>query len=124
MVFAMMRSLHIPWKQFLVAGLVVLAMLGSMATAAWSAPLDDAKSAGFIGERPDGYVASVQPNPPPDVARLVQEVNAKRRAAYEDIAAKQGVPVEQVGALTAEKIRAQASPGAYFMTSGGGWTQK
>ena len=94
------------------------------APVAWSAPLDDAKSAGLIGERPDGYVASVQPNPPPDVARLVQEVNAKRRAAYEDIAAKQGVPVEQVGALTAEKIRAQASPGAYFMTSGGGWTQK
>ncbi|MGE0119979.1 MAG: YdbL family protein [Dongiaceae bacterium] len=119
----MTRSLHIPSKQFLAVALLVLAMLGSMATAAWSAPLDDAKAAGLIGERPDGYVAAVQSNPPPDIARLVQEVNAKRRAAYEDIAAKQGVPLEQVGALTAEKIRAQAGPGEYFMTPGG-WTQK
>lgn len=123
MVLAMTRSLHIPSKQFLAVALLVLAMLGSMATAAWSAPLDDAKAAGLIGERPDGYVAAVQSNPPPDIARLVQEVNAKRRAAYEDIAAKQGVPLEQVGALTAEKIRAQAGPGEYFMTPGG-WTQK
>jgi uncharacterized protein YdbL (DUF1318 family) len=53
-----------------------------------------------------------------------RDVNNKRRAAYTDIAAKEGVPVEQVGALTAEKIRAQAPRGTYFMTSGGSWAQK
>lgn len=99
-------------------------MLVGLIGVAAAAPLEDAKAAGLIGERPDGYVAAVQPSPPPDIAALVQQVNSKRRAAYADIAAKEGVPLEQVGALTAEKIRAQAPPGAYFMTHGGGWAQK
>jgi uncharacterized protein YdbL (DUF1318 family) len=124
MVSAMTSSKHGSWRRLVAAGGVALAMLVSLATAAWAASLDEAKAAGLVGERPDGFVAAVQPNPPPDIAALVQQVNSGRRAAYADIAAKEGVPVEQVGALAAEKIRAQAAPGAYFMTPGGSWTQK
>jgi hypothetical protein len=112
------------WKQLLAAVCLALAMIVGAATGAWSASLDNAKAIGLIGERPDGYVAAVQPNPPPDIAALVQQVNSKRRAAYADIAAKEGVPIEQVGALTAEKIRAQAPSGDYFLNSNGTWTQK
>ena len=61
--------------------------------------------------------------PPPDIAALVREINAKRRAAYEDIA-KQNVPIDQVGAVTAEKIKAQAPPGQYFLAPDGSWVQK
>jgi uncharacterized protein YdbL (DUF1318 family) len=124
MVFAMTPSRPGSWRRFAAAGGLALAMFVSLATAAWAASLDEAKAAGLVGERPDGFVAAVQANPPPDIAALVQQVNSGRRAAYADIAAKEGVPVEQVGALAAEKIRAQAAPGAYFMTPGGSWTQK
>jgi uncharacterized protein YdbL (DUF1318 family) len=123
MVSAMTSSKHGSWRRLVAVGGVALAMLVSLATAAWAASLDEAKTAGLIGERPDGFVAAVQPDPPPDIAALVQQVNKGRRDAYADIAAKEGVPVEQVGALAAEKIRAQAPPGAYFMTPGGSWTR-
>jgi hypothetical protein len=122
MVLAMTRSMH-AWKRLLAVSGLGLALLISFAGGVWSAPLDEAKADGLIGERPDGYVAAVQPNPPPDIAALVQQINSKRRAAYADIAAKEGVPMEQVGALTAEKIRAQAPPGEYFLTANG-WERK
>ena len=121
MVLMMMRSTT--WKRLLAAGWLALAMVVGVATAS-AASLDNAKAIGLVGERPDGYVAAVQPNPPPDIAALVQQVNNKRRAAYADIAAKEGVPIEQVGALTAEKIRTQAPSGHYFLNSDGTWTQK
>ena len=119
----MTRRMLTPWKQILAAG-VAFAILMGMTAPVWAAPLDDAKAAGLVGERPDGYLAAVQPNPPPDIAALVKEVNAKRRAAYEDIAAKENVPVDQVGAVTAEKIMQQAPAGEYFLNPDGSWTKK
>lgn len=116
--------MHFPWKQFLAAGGLAVAILVGVTTGAWAGPLDDAKAAGLIGERPDGYVAAVQPNPAPDIAALVRDINAKRLAAYEDIAAKQNVPIDQVGAVTAEKIKRQAPAGEYFLTPDGSWAQK
>jgi len=120
----MTRRMHSPWKRFLAAGALAVAILMGVTTGAWAGPLDDAKAAGLIGERPDGYVAAVQPNPPPDIATLVSEINAKRRAAYEDIAAKENVPIDQVGAVTAEKIKTQAPAGQYFLAPDGSWVQK
>ena len=120
----MARRMQSPWKQFLAAGGLAAAMLVAATAGGWAESLDDAKAAGLIGERPDGYVAAVQPNPPPDIAALVNEINAKRRAAYEDIAAKENVPVDQVGALTAEKIKQQAVAGEYFLNPDGSWIQK
>ena len=89
-----------------------------------SKALDDAKAAGLIGELPDGYVAAVQPNPSPDIAALVRQINTKRQAVYEDLATEENVPVAQVGALAAEKIKRQAAPGEYFMSPDGTWTQQ
>ena len=120
----MTRLMQAPWKQLLAAGTLALALLLGTTAGVWASPLDDAKAAGLIGERPDGYVAAVQPNPAPDIAALVADINAKRRAAYQDIAAKENVPVDQVGALTAEKIRRQARVGEYFQNPDGTWSQK
>ncbi len=120
----MAHLLRIRWKQIFAAGSVAVAILLGVTGDSWASPLDDAKAAGLIGERPDGYVAAVPPNPPPDIAALVKEINAKRRGAYEDIAAKQNVPVDQVGAVTAEKIKRQAPAGEYFLNADGSWTQK
>jgi hypothetical protein len=104
-------------------GLALALVLGA-ASPGLAAPLDDAKAAGLIGERPDGYVAAVKPNPTPDISRLVQQVNDKRRAAYQDIASKTNTPVTQVGAVTAEKLRGKARPGELFMDASGRWIPK
>src|SRR5262245_35002705 len=118
----MKRRLQTSWKLLAVA--LVATMLWSAAIDGSAAPLDDAKAAGLIGERPDGFVAAVQPNPPPDIAAIVQQVNAKRRAAYEQIAAEENVSADQVGALAAEKIKRQAPSGEFFMSSDGTWAPK
>jgi uncharacterized protein YdbL (DUF1318 family) len=122
MVLTMKQSMT--WKRLLATACLALTMIVGVAGDIWAASLDNAKAIGLIGERPDGYVGAVQPNPPPDIAALVEQVNNKRRSAYEDIAAKEGVPIDQVGALAAEKIRAQAPTGNYFLTQGGTWAQK
>lgn len=103
--------------------LLALATIVGRAQDAHAGQLDDAKDAGQIGERPDGYVAAVGPNPSADIEALVETVNDKRRLAYAKIAASEKVPIEQVGALAAEKIKAQAPAGHYFMTSDGRWQQ-
>lgn len=112
------------WTQL--SGVIVLALglTVAAATGIWAGPLDDAKAAGLVGERPDGFVAAVPPNPSPDIRALVDSINAKRQAAYADIGQKENVPVSQVGALAAEKIKRQAPAGSYFMNSDGSWSQK
>jgi uncharacterized protein YdbL (DUF1318 family) len=87
--------------------------------------LDDARAAGQIGERPDGYVAVVDASAPASVKSLADSINRQRREAYQKIANEKGVPIEQIGALTAEKIiREKLSPGMFYMDASGAWIQK
>jgi uncharacterized protein len=93
--------------------------------AAHADPLDDARAAGLIGERPDGYVDLVDPNAPASVQDLVSQINAQRRKVYQQLAGEKGVPAEEVAALAAEKTIAQKlKPGMYYMNSSGQWVQK
>ncbi|HVO05030.1 MAG TPA: YdbL family protein [Candidatus Cybelea sp.] len=109
-------------KSLMLALVVGLALPLSIAVAD---PLDDARVAGQIGERPDGYVAAVQPSPSPQIQQLVTDINAQRRQVYEQLAGQKGVPVEEVGALAAEKTIAQKlKPGMYYMNNAGQWVQK
>ena len=115
-----MTSLKI--KSLLSGLLLALAMVFS--APAMADALDDARAAGLVGERPDGLVAPVDPNAPANIQSLVQSVNAQRMEKYQQISAQKGVPVEQVGAITAEKIIAKLKPGWYYMDSSGSWVQK
>jgi uncharacterized protein YdbL (DUF1318 family) len=88
-------------------------------------PLDNARAAGLLGERPDGYVDVVTANPTPDILSLKEQINAQRRKIYEQLAGEKGVPAEEVGALAAEKtISQKLKPGMYYMNSAGQWVQK
>ncbi len=105
--------------------LAVLALIVLLPIAAHADSLDSARAAGLVGERPDGYVDFVKPNPPADVQKLVTDINAQRRKVYEQLAGEKGVPVEEVGALAAEKtISQKLQPGWYYMNSAGQWVQK
>jgi uncharacterized protein YdbL (DUF1318 family) len=103
----------------LAAALALLA-----AAPAQAVSLDDAKSAGQVGERPDGYLGLVNQDAPEAVKQLVKSVNAKRRASYEGIAAKRGTSVEAVAALAGKKLIERAPPGEYIMDPDGNWKQK
>jgi uncharacterized protein len=108
------------------AALAVLALsLMLPASVAHADALDDARAAGLLGERPDGYVDVVTASPTPDIVQLRDTINAQRRKIYQQLAGEKGVPVEEVGALAAEKTIAQRlKPGMYYMDSSGQWVQK
>lgn len=86
--------------------------------------LDQAKAQGLVGEKVDGYVAAVTPNPSAEIEALIRTTNDGRRQAYAQLAQRNGITVEEVGILSAEKLHANASPGTYIQNASGQWVQK
>jgi uncharacterized protein YdbL (DUF1318 family) len=106
-----------------IAALLALALLAVPTGVALADPLADAKRAGTVGERPDGYLGVVG-NASPQVTALVQDINGKRRKQYQAIANKRGTSVAAVAALAGAKLVENAAPGEYVMTSSGNWVRK
>ena len=105
---------------------VFLALLISMiaVSVAVASPLTQPKADGLIGEQANGYIGLVKQNVPADIKKLVNDVNAKRRAGYQKIAKKQGTSladVERVGGNTAidKTVR-----GNYIRDASGTWRRK
>lgn len=115
----------LPFLSLAKTWLAALVFATVLPMAAHADPLDDARAAGLLGERPDGYVDVVSPSATPDIVSLKDQINAQRRKVYEQLAGEKGVPVEEVGALAAEKtISQKLKPGMYYMNSAGQWVQK
>ena len=99
------------------------ALILAIALPAFALDLDEARAKGALGERSDGYVAAVKDSPSAEIVKLAAEINAKRRAAYEDIAKKTGAPLEAVAALMGEKLIA-SRPAGVWINAGSGWVEK
>jgi len=78
--------------------LFILALITVLiSTPVWASPLDDARRAGQVIEAPDGYIKA-KGNASQGITELVMDVNKRRRSAYEKIAKKNGIAVDQVAA--------------------------
>jgi len=82
--------------------------------------LDELRASGKIGERFDGYVVARDSS----AGDMATEINAKRRAIYEQQAVKRGVSLEAVGAIYANEIVGQVPAGTWILTADGKWRQK
>lgn len=101
----------------LLAGCLLLAPSHALAD-----PLDDAKRAGWVGERPDGYLGVVDPSAAPaSTSKLVAEINERRRDHYAAIAAKEQTSLEVVSVLAGKKLVARTPAGQFVMDSAGRW---
>lgn len=101
---------------------LLLMLLG--VSSAFAATLDEAKAAGQIGEKQDGYIGVVQASVPADVVALVESVNAQRRARYEEIAKENGIAVEDVAKLAFTRALENTRPGNFVEASPGQWVKK
>jgi len=101
----------------------LLFALWCFAVPAFAVNLAQAKAAGQVGEQMDGYLGLVGSGASADVKALVNSINAQRRAEYQRIAAKNGVPVAEVAKMTAQKVMGQAAPGHYIQTPSG-WQKR
>lgn len=86
--------------------------------------LAEAKSAGLLGERIDGFVGVVSEDATPEVQALAGEINARRRAEYAAIAERQGVALGVVAQLAGEKLVERAGPGEWVLGADGQWLQR
>ena len=89
---------------------------------AFGISVEEAKTKGWVGERPNGYLGVVNPAAP-EAQALANEVNEKRRQAYEDIAKRNRTQLDAVEALAGEKAIQNTKPG-YFVEGPGGRTRK
>ena len=103
------------------ASLLLVSLL--WASLSLGADLGDAKRSGSVGERADGYLGLVKPGAPTDVEALVKEINNKRRARYQGIAAENDLTLDQVQALAGKKTIEKTPSGGWILTNGG-WRQK
>jgi len=102
----------------------ILAVFLAAAVPAFATDLDTAKSAGQIGEGPDGYLHVVDPNAPADTRALVADVNTKRKARYQAIAEQNGAPLDGVAARAGAKLIERTPLGQYILNADGTWRRK
>lgn len=104
--------------------LLITCLLLLASPLAWGIELAAAKQAGLVGEQASGYLGIVEPPGSAEVQALVADVNARRRAEYERIAARNGVALAEVEKLAAERAIARTQPGHYVRLPDGSWTIK
>jgi uncharacterized protein YdbL (DUF1318 family) len=102
--------------------LLLITALWLPAALAHAIDLDTAKARGLVGERADGYLGAVVEPVATDVAKLVREVNDKRRGEYERIAAKNRISVKEVEALAGKKTLDKTPKGLWIFRSD--WERK
>ena len=103
-------------KLFIVAAALLFA------TPAFALELGDARAQGLVGETQAGYVARISGGA--EVATLVADVNAKRRAEYERISAENGQGVDVVAKVAAGEIINNLPAGAKYKDNKGKWAVK
>ena len=111
-----MRIRHLGW----VVGSVIL-YLAAVAPA-FAMSVEEAKTKGLVGEKANGYLGVVNQGSQ-EAQSVTNEVNKKRRQAYEDIAARNRTQLDAVEALAGEKAIQNTKPG-HFVEGPDGWTRK
>ena len=111
-----MWNRHLGWA----VGSVMLWSAAVASTFAMS--VEEAKTKGLVGEKANGYLGVVNPGSQ-EAQSLTNEVNTKRRQAYEDIAARNRTQLDAVEALAGEKAIQNTKLG-HFIEGPGGWTRK
>lgn len=103
------------------AAAIGLIALGATASFAQRDPAyAAARSAGQIGEQPDGYIGIVGAATP-ELRALVADINIKRKAAYTQKASASGATVEQMAFTSGCNLIASTSPGEKYQTPSGVW---
>lgn len=109
----------------LVTGFAVASSAFMRPAIAQGAAIDAAKDVGIVGEQIDGYLGIVEPGAvDASLRRRVNEINARRTAAYDELAESSGATRAQVARVTGEKQLERAARGEFIMDETGRWVRK
>ena len=112
-----------PRRHFRRAGWAALAALTLAAPA--SAQQRDpayaaARASGQVGEKIDGYLGFPVP-PSPEIRRLADDINIKRKAVYAERAEAQAATIEQYAFSAGCQAIARTVPGEKYQAPDGSW---
>lgn len=79
-----------------------------------------ARSAGEIGEQMDGYLGIVG-SATPELRRVVNDINIKRRAVYAQQAQENNVTLEEYAFSAGCQLIMKTQPGEKYQAPGGSW---
>ena len=106
-------------KLLIAATALALAGLSTAAFAQRDPAYQAARSAGQIGELPDGYLGVVGAGTP-ELRALVNSINIQRKAKYTQSAAA-GATVEQMAFTSGCNLILKTAPGEKYQTPTGEW---
>lgn len=105
----------------LIGGLVLAAtVMPAPAMAQRDPAYEAARAAGQVGEKADGFLATVG-NQPAAIQRMVDDLNIKRRANYAARAQQQGATLEQYALTQGCILIARTAPGEKYQAPDGSW---
>lgn len=107
------------WTMAAITATAAIGLVVPSAMAQRDPAYEAARSAGQVGEQPDGYLGFVS-TPTPAVRQLVTDINIKRKAAYTS-GAPQGSTVEQFAFVTGCNLIAKTKPGEKYKAPDGRW---
>jgi uncharacterized protein len=104
---------------------IAVVLAGAAVTgAAYAVDLQQAKSQGLVGEKPDGYLGLVATNAPVEVKQLVADINQQRKSSYQEIARRNNTSLQAVEALAGKKAIEKTSPNHLIQLPSGQWVKK
>jgi uncharacterized protein YdbL (DUF1318 family) len=103
-----------------ITALAALGLVAGTAHAQRDPAYAAARSAGKIGEQPDGYLGIVGAADPA-LQRVVDDINIKRRAVYAEKAKENNATLEAYALTSGCQAIARTTPGEKYLAPDGSW---
>ena len=105
------------------AGAMAALTLGATGAIARDPAYAAARAAGEIGEQTDGYLGIVG-TATPELRRMVNDLNIKRKAVYAQKAQEQHATIEEYAFTSGCVLISQTEPGEKYQTPSGSWVTR
>ena len=97
-------------------------LVGLVSSNVMALTLDEARTQGRVGETFYGYLVALKTDA--ETEKLVTDINAERKASYQQLAKQNNVSVDDIAKLAGQKLVARAKPGEYVQGINGKWVRK
>jgi uncharacterized protein YdbL (DUF1318 family) len=101
-----------------------IGLLAAALPAQSSTNLVQARAAGIVGERFDGYLGYAAGAPSSLVRSQAEAINIRRRALYTGLATQRGVTREEVGITAGCTLLGRVAVGESYLLSDGVWRRR
>ena len=101
-----------------------VALVAAASTASAQSAYFDARAAGHVGERYDGYLGYALIQPSPQARQQTEAINIRRRALYTDLATRRGASPQEVGITAGCTLLARVGVGESYLLADGQWRRR